>query len=224
MTGIIDQLIEKYFPQGVSSEKRSDIQEFFLKKIYNEYNEYYMDRELVIKNRIDALNLALPNAKVREEYSQLIKIDDPDICEYWLEGLEDTGLQAELEIILNPTEEKMIPDNYVSESAMSSNEDNAPSKTTNSTDFNNGTEVEKTDAQVLSDTRVVGTNVRGIVVKGIPLKAGDYDITLKYKYQNWSEGCSILDRKFKVAVNPDPRSLWKDIPTDKNMKKVLKRT
>lgn len=177
-----------------------------------------MDRELVIKNRIDALNLALPNAKVREEYSQLIKIDDPDICEYWLEGLEDTGLQAELEIILNPTEEKMIPDNYVSESAMSSNEDNAPSKTTNSTDFNKGTEVEKTDAQVLSDTRVVGTNVRGIVVKGIPLKAGDYDITLKYKYQNWSEGCSILDRKFKVAVNPDPRSLWKDIPTDKNIK------
>lgn len=85
----------------------------------------------------------MPNAKVREEYSQLIKIDDPDICEYWLEGLEDTGLQAELEIILNPTEEKMIPDNYVSESAMSSNEDNAPSKTTNSTDFNKGTEVEK---------------------------------------------------------------------------------
>lgn len=114
MTGIIDQLIEKYFPQGVSSEKRSDIQEFFLEKIYNEYNEYYMDRELVIKNRIDALNLALPNAKVREAYSQLIKIDDPDVCEYWLEGLEDTGLQAELEIILNPTAEKMIPDNCTS--------------------------------------------------------------------------------------------------------------
>lgn len=32
MTGIIDILIEKYFPQGVSSEKRSDIQEFFLEK------------------------------------------------------------------------------------------------------------------------------------------------------------------------------------------------
>ena len=80
MTSIIDQLIETYFPQGVSSEKRSDIQKFFLEKIYNEYNEYYMDRELVIKNRIDALNLTLPNAKVREEYSQLIKIDDPDVC------------------------------------------------------------------------------------------------------------------------------------------------
>ena len=50
---------------------------------------------------------------------------------------------------------------------------------------------------------------RGIVVKGIPTKAGDYEITLKYKYQNWSEGYSILERKFKVAVNPDPRSLWK---------------
>ena len=36
MTSIIDQLIETYFPQGVSSEKRSDIQKFFLEKIYNE--------------------------------------------------------------------------------------------------------------------------------------------------------------------------------------------
>ena len=32
MTSIIDQLIETYFPQGVSSEKRSDIQKFFLEK------------------------------------------------------------------------------------------------------------------------------------------------------------------------------------------------
>lgn len=213
MTGIIDILIEKYFPQGVSSEKRSDIQEFFLEKIYNEYNEYYMDRELVIKNRIDALNLALPNAKVREEYSQLIKIDDPDVCEYWLEGLEDTGLQAELEIILNPTEEKITTDDCASESTIPSNENNAQIDVTASAGLN-----EITEAEVFSDTRVVGTKKRGIVVKGIPTKAGDYDITLKYKYQNWNEGCSILERKFKVAVNPDPRSLWKDIPTDKNIK------
>ena len=212
MTGIIDILIEKYFPQGVSSEKRSDIQEFFLEKIYNEYNEYYMDRELVIKNRIDALNLALPNAKVREEYSQLIKIDDPDVCEYWLEGLEDTGLQAELEIILNPTEEKITTDDCASESTIPSNENNAQIDVTASAGLN-----EITEAEVFSDTRVVGTKKRGIVVKGIPTKAGDYDITLKYKYQNWNEGCSILERKFKVAVNPDPRSLWKDIPTDKNI-------
>lgn len=218
MTSIIDQLIETYFPQGVSSEKRSDIQKFFLEKVYNEYNEYYMDRELVIKNRIDALNLTLPNAKVREEYSQLIKIDDPDVCEYWLEGLEDTGLQAELEIILNPAEEKTIPNDCASESAMPSNEDNVPIEVTDSTNLNEVAEVEKTDAQVLSDTRIVGTKERGIVVKGIPTKAGDYEITLKYKYQNWSEGYSILERKFKVAVNPDPRSLWKDIPTDKNIK------
>lgn len=162
--------------------------------------------------------MTLPNAKVREEYSQLIKIDDPDVCEYWLEGLEDTGLQAELEIILNPAEEKTIPNDCASESAMPSNEDNVPIEVTDSTNLNEVAEVEKTDAQVLSDTRIVGTKERGIVVKGIPTKAGDYEITLKYKYQNWSEGYSILERKFKVAVNPDPRSLWKDIPTDKNIK------
>jgi hypothetical protein len=141
--------------------------------------------------------LALTNAKVREAYSQLIKIDDPDVCEYWLEGLEDTGLQAELEIILNPTEEKIIPDNCASESVMLSDEDNAPIETTDSVALNEITEVEKTEAEMLSDARVVGTKERGIVVKGIPTKAGDYDITLKYKYQNWSEGCSILERNLK---------------------------
>lgn len=33
MTSIIDQLIETYFPQGVSSERRSDIQNSFWKNI-----------------------------------------------------------------------------------------------------------------------------------------------------------------------------------------------
>lgn len=53
----------------------------------------------------------------------------------------------------------------------------------------------------------------GFVIQGIPNKAGDFTITLKYKYSNWCEGKPILERKFSFAVNPDPRTLWKDIPT-----------
>ena len=37
MTELLDLLIGKYFPHGISSEKRSDIKEFFLEKLYNEY-------------------------------------------------------------------------------------------------------------------------------------------------------------------------------------------
>lgn len=219
MTELLDLLIGKYFPHGISSEKRSDIKEFFLEKLYNEYNEYYMARELVIKNRIDALNLVLPNAKVGENYSQLIKIDDPDVCEYWLEGLEDTGLYAESEVILNPIEIINVDEGNDTTNVTSSDKGIIDSMTPGCTDCIEEIDSHKIgDVTVAIDTKVLGTKDCGIVVKGIPAKAGDYEIILKYKYQNWSEGCSILERKFKFAINPDPRSLWKDIPTDKNIK------
>lgn len=50
-------------------------------------------------------------------------------------------------------------------------------------------------------------------IQGTPNKAGDFTITLKYKYNGWIEGRPILERKISFAINPDPRSLWKDIPT-----------
>lgn len=203
MTELFELLISSHFPEGITPEKRSDIMNFFSEKLYNEYNEYYMNRELVIKNKIDALEIALPNAKAGEDYFQLIKIDDTDILEYWIEGLDDTGLCTELEVILNPEEKTNVDDEK--------SENTADITPINSGDANNS----------LSDSinnMIVGNTNQGIVIKGIPTTAGDYDITLKYKYRGWYSGCNILERKFKFAVNPDPRSLWKDIPTDKNVK------
>lgn len=51
------------------------------------------------------------------------------------------------------------------------------------------------------------------VVKGIPLEAGSFDFKLCYKYKGWINGKPILARNFTIAINPDPRTLWKDIPT-----------
>lgn len=53
----------------------------------------------------------------------------------------------------------------------------------------------------------------GCVVQGIPLVAGSYDFKLCYKYKGWIDGKPVLQRNFTIAINPDPRSLWKDIPT-----------
>lgn len=53
----------------------------------------------------------------------------------------------------------------------------------------------------------------GCVVKGLPMKPGSYDFTLCYKYKGWINGKPILARNFTIAINPDPRTLWKDIPT-----------
>lgn len=54
-------------------------------------------------------------------------------------------------------------------------------------------------------------------VKGKPVSSGDYCITIKYKYQGWIEGNSLLERAINFAINPDPRTLWKNIPTSKDI-------
>lgn len=50
-------------------------------------------------------------------------------------------------------------------------------------------------------------------IQGTPVQAGDFEITVKYKYTGWVPGKQELSRVFRIAINPDPRTLWKDIPT-----------
>lgn len=203
MKNLLDLIISRYFPEGISAEKQLDMMNFFSEKLYNEYSEYYMNREIVIKNRIDSLDIILPNAKFGEDYSQLIKIEDTDISEYWIEGLEPIGLYVELESDQNFKQGTFV-DNEKCENIVSSISVNSVDDESNISEQEN--------------CSVIGSRGKGIIIKGSPTSAGDYDIVLKYKYQGWYKGCNILERKFKFVVNPDPRSLWQDIPTDKNIK------
>lgn len=149
-----------------------DIMKFMVTKIYSDYSDWYMNKELIIKNKVDSLNITIPNARVGEEYKcPIIKIKEDDVLEYWLEGLDNTGLVVR-------------------------NED--------------GSEQElKT---------VVGTKATGIIIQGVPNAPGDYEFVLKYKCSGWYEGRNILERKLKLVINPDPRKLWQDIPTDPSIK------
>ena len=52
-----------------------------------------------------------------------------------------------------------------------------------------------------------------ISIQGTPVAAGDFTIVMKYKYDGWIEGRPLLERKFPFAVNPNPRDLWRNIPT-----------
>lgn len=56
-------------------------------------------------------------------------------------------------------------------------------------------------------------NKKEFFVHGIPENAGDFKVTLKYKYKGWCDGKTILSRDFSITINPDPHSLWKNIPT-----------
>ncbi|MBR4840311.1 MAG: protein phosphatase 2C domain-containing protein [Paludibacteraceae bacterium] len=50
-------------------------------------------------------------------------------------------------------------------------------------------------------------------IKGIPTVAGDYKLKMRCYYRGWMPGKNVLERVFHIAINPDPRSLWKSIPT-----------
>lgn len=51
------------------------------------------------------------------------------------------------------------------------------------------------------------------VISGTPNEAGSFEIVLKYKYKGAIDEKDLLQRKFPIAINPDPRTLWKNIPT-----------
>lgn len=48
---------------------------------------------------------------------------------------------------------------------------------------------------------------------GVPTIAGDHKIRLKIKRSDWSEGKPIFEREILLVINPDPKTLWKNIPT-----------
>lgn len=51
-------------------------------------------------------------------------------------------------------------------------------------------------------------------IKGRPTSAGDYAITVSYDYEGRLEDEPRGETTFRLIINPDPRSLWKDIPTN----------
>lgn len=51
-------------------------------------------------------------------------------------------------------------------------------------------------------------------VSGKPTQPGDFTLTLRY---NTIEGEALSELKIPIAFNPDPRSLWRNIPTDENV-------
>lgn len=51
-------------------------------------------------------------------------------------------------------------------------------------------------------------------IKGIPDKAGDSKITFKFRVNGESEHSVLNEKKIVLVINPDPKSLWKNLPSD----------
>lgn len=58
-----------------------------------------------------------------------------------------------------------------------------------------------------------------LLVEGTPRRAGEFPLELIFNRkgtENWTKP-AILKRDFKLLINPDPRDLWRDIPTSRNI-------
>ena len=54
-------------------------------------------------------------------------------------------------------------------------------------------------------------------ITGRPASAGDYDITISCDYDGRLDDEPRAAYTFRLIINPDPRSLWKDIPTNRDI-------
>lgn len=76
----------------------------------------------------------------------------------------------------------------------------------------------------ISNVELVGADELGLIfahtdegecsVSGKPLKAGDFNLILRY---NTLDGEEPSELKIPIAFNPNPRELWRNIPTDKDI-------
>lgn len=61
----------------------------------------------------------------------------------------------------------------------------------------------------------------GFVITGVAqpedIKGGDFPLVLYYKPKGLFSDEKLLERKLTLILNPDPRTLWKDIPTPRDI-------
>lgn len=153
---LISGFLDKYGIKA-SLAQCDNMEKWLVEDLWDKYNDFRMNKRIVIENEIRALGLRLPNGTVKKDYTGSFDIPYTKVQDFWLNGLEELGLASY-------TDDK-------------------------------------------------GT----CIVKGKPTKAGDFNVQLEYKPTGWIDGepTSVLD--IPIAFNPDPRSLWKEIPTSKDI-------
>ncbi len=71
-------------------------------------------------------------------------------------------------------------------------------------------------------TEIIDLENGTISLSGIPTEAKDFEFKICMKLKGWEVGEPIIERKFSIAFNPDPRDLWvsKPVPDDIQYKKA----
>ncbi|MDR1523811.1 MAG: protein phosphatase 2C domain-containing protein [Tannerella sp.] len=80
-------------------------------------------------------------------------------------------------------------------------------------------DVEALDIPEIAEVSFDGLDTIGLayfperkIIEGIPAQAGDHKIVMHCKRKDWQEGKPVFERTVTLIINPDPKSLWKNIP------------
>ena len=144
------------------------------------------------------------------------------VDDVWIEGFEELGLNASLKEVNDKSNEPN--EKFTTEDIKSSEIDNAEADGKNDeTVVATVVESDSTENSILeNENKAISNNTSQtedfiLEVKGRPTTPGDFTVNLCYKHKGWLEGEPVTEIKIPVAFNPDPRSLWKNIETSKEI-------
>ncbi len=52
------------------------------------------------------------------------------------------------------------------------------------------------------------------IIEGLPANSGDIVLNFSYNFEGEPEDAEFNQKKVTIIINPDPKSLWRDIPSD----------
>ena len=213
---LISNILDKF---GISATlaQADDFEKWLVNEVWKKYSEEKMNNRTIVENRVKSeCNLRVPNGTVRKDYYAQIELPAELVEDAWFDdSIEALGLTWSLEddnaISTTPQPVDTV-ESKITESEVSSD---AISEETQSTEVVNET-VESKDEEVKN---VKPSQPQKLILKltGKPKEGGDTTITLYFKYKGWLNGEPISTVNIPIAFNPDPRSLWKNIPTSKDI-------
>jgi hypothetical protein len=56
----------------------------------------------------------------------------------------------------------------------------------------------------------------GKQISGVPTQSGDINLVLRFKLDTETDVIAYHEKPLTLIINPDPKSLWKNLPSDKN--------
>lgn len=211
---IISNLMDKF---GISASlvQADDFEKWLMNAAWSKYNDEKMNQRVVIENKVRSLDLHFSNGTVGKEYKAQIEIPFELVDDVWFDDVETLGLKYtvldDLEVVETNTEattELVVTDVKIKEESELTRVKDAEMVT-----------VESATKEISSEVKTEVRHPEKFIIKitGKPTTPGDFIVKLCFKHKGWICGEPTTEIRIPIAFNPDPRSLWKNIPTSKDV-------